>query len=70
MMQALRFARRTKAANAYVADKRQRTSEFTQATWFDVADAYDSGMRHAILNRRSARLQFDELESETEGQAK
>jgi hypothetical protein len=59
--------KRTKAANAYVAAKRQeRTGD---ATWFDVADAYDQGLIHGVEARESGKRAIAELEStaETEG---
>lgn len=51
---------RTRAADAYV--EIQRRKKPVEATWFDVAAAYDAGMRHAILNRASARYHFDQVE--------
>lgn len=49
----------TDMAHAHVAAKRKRGPE--QATWFDVAEAFDEGLRSALANRRAAQLQFAKL---------
>lgn len=49
----------TKAANAHVGAMRKDTER--EATWFDVAAAYDAGLLHGANRTRDARDQLTEL---------
>jgi hypothetical protein len=51
----------TISALAYVRAKRQNPKTPDQATWFDVTDAYDAGLMHALQNRASAQRVWSEL---------
>ena len=54
----------TKQAHAYVKLLRRRSTRC--ATWFDVAEAYDAGLRSAMGNRNIAKRQLTELGRLTE----
>jgi hypothetical protein len=47
------------SANAYVKVERRGTDRV--ATWFDVAAAYDAGMKHALEALQSAKAQIKKL---------
>jgi hypothetical protein len=49
----------SKAAHAYVRVVRTRAP--AAATWFDVARAYDAGMKHGVEARESAKRHFAAL---------
>lgn len=55
------MAEYTKAANAYVAARRQNDS-VDCATWFEVAAAYDAGLKHGVEAKRNAVDQLIERE--------
>lgn len=42
---------------------RKRREDHDHANWFDVGDAYDAGMKHALEARRSAQRVVKELET-------
>jgi hypothetical protein len=50
--------KRTKAAMAHVAHRRQQDDR--SATWMDVAEAYDMGLRHGLSQPRHAIKQIEE----------
>ena len=52
-------APKTHAANAYVRDERRARERV--ASWFDVAHAFDAGMRLALKNPQRAQQELDEL---------
>jgi hypothetical protein len=43
------------AAHGYVATKRKNSGR--EATWFDVAEAYEQGVRFALMARQVAKIQ-------------
>jgi hypothetical protein len=49
----------TIAANAYVATTRKKNP--CEATWFDVAAAYDAGLYHGVNAQKSAEKALGEL---------
>lgn len=51
----------TKRARTYVEVLRARITR-DRSTWFDVADAFDAGMRFALSSRQAARLALKELD--------
>lgn len=55
---------RTKAADAYVRNER-RTRERV-ASWFDVAHAFDAGMRLALSNPQRAEQEFADMAKESD----
>lgn len=60
------MAEYTHAAHDYVAAQRQSTSaEF--CTWFDVAAAYDAGMKHGTYRKDNARFHLEDLRDRERG---
>lgn len=54
----------TTAANSYVATTRKKNP--CEATWFDVAAAYDAGLYHGVKARESAEKALASLSDKDE----
>jgi hypothetical protein len=52
------MSKRTKASEAHVAYMRKGTDR--PATWFDVAEAYDAGVRHGLGQPKNALKQLQD----------
>lgn len=50
----------TKYAKTY-ADQLENSRQFGEATFEDVARAYDAGLEHGVMNRHNARRALKEL---------
>jgi hypothetical protein len=62
---------RTNSAHAYVRWKRTRSDDTTaEATWFDVADAYDAGLKHALASPLQALEQLEKTGAVIDERAK